>query len=330
MGFWSAYQSSLKPAEVDEPIDVWLHRPLGYIIAKLATPTRITPNQITAVSFAFSVLAGGLLFASFPGHLPAAGVSIFLCQVFDCADGQLARMQKSGSPFGRMLDGSADGIGSIIIGTAATYVTWNMFREPTWHAAIAVVTCLATIYECHVHSTAYDHYKNVFTRMTTPERSEGDDLEDIVVRAEEARAKHEPLLARFALSMYVGFLTRQRAIIRGLDPYTHLRLKDLPRYTPERAAIYRRHALTPMRLWKSLYGVGLVMFGLALFYGIGHPEILIALRLVVWNGVLWLYLGPAQRRASREAFQEMAALPSGEDEGESASADDAQRAAAQG
>ncbi len=330
MGFWSAYQSSLKPADVDEPIDVWVHRPLGYIVAKLAAPTRVTPNQITAVSFSFAVLAGGLLFSSFPGHLPAAGVSIFLGQVFDCADGQLARMQKSGTPFGRMLDGSADGIGSVIVGAGATYVTWSMFREPTWHAAIAVITCLATIYECHVHSMAYDHYKNVFTRMTTPERSEGDDLEDILQRAEEAQKNHEPLLARFALRMYVGFLTRQRAIIRDLDPYTHLHLKDLPRYTPERAAIYRRHALTPMRLWKSLYGVGLVMVGIALFYGSGHPEILIALRLVIWNGVLWIYLGPAQRRASREAFREMAALPTGEDAPDGASTAEDRRAPARG
>ncbi|MFO0759209.1 MAG: CDP-alcohol phosphatidyltransferase family protein [Byssovorax sp.] len=320
MGFWSAYKTSLKPAEVDEPIDVLLHRPLGYIVARLATPTRITPNQITAVSFAFAIVAAGLLFAAFPGHLPAAGLCIFLSQIFDCADGQLARMQKSGTPFGRMLDGSADAIGSAFVGAGCMYVTWTMYRDVPWQAAVAMITCLLTIYECHTHSVAYDHYKNVFTRMTTPDRAEGDDLEDILARAEQARRAHEGWLPRFALTMYVGFLTRQRVIIRALDPYTHTRLKDLPRYTPERAAIYRKHALAPMRLWKSLYGVGLVMFGLAVFYGIGRPEIIIFLRLVVWNGILWFYLGPLQRRASRRAFEEMAALPIGEHDEDAAPA----------
>lgn len=330
MGFWSTYKTSLKPAEVDEAIDVLLHRPLGYVVAKLATPTRITPNQITAVSFAFALLAAGLLFADSPGHFPLAGLSIFVSQILDCADGQLARMQKSGSPFGRMLDGSADAIGSLFIGAGATYVMWTKFHEPAWHGVVAVLACLATIYECHAHSTAYDHYKNVFTRMTVPERAEGDDLEDIVRRAEEARIQREPWLARFALTMYVGFLTRQRSIIGGIDPYTHLCLKDLPRFTPERAAIYRRHALGPMRIWKSLYGVGFVMFGIALFYGIGKPEILIALRLVVWNGLLYLYLGPMQRRASREAFAEMAALPVANEDLEAAGPGGSSHATARG
>ncbi|HEX7450981.1 MAG TPA: hypothetical protein VF294_01775, partial [Polyangiaceae bacterium] len=37
--FWDAYFRSLKPLEVEEPIDVWVHRPPAYVLARILMPT---------------------------------------------------------------------------------------------------------------------------------------------------------------------------------------------------------------------------------------------------------------------------------------------------
>ena len=68
-GFWGLFQKSLKPKIVEEPIDLWLHRPVAYVIARLSLPTPITPNLITLVSFAFSFCAAWAFFQTFPGHM---------------------------------------------------------------------------------------------------------------------------------------------------------------------------------------------------------------------------------------------------------------------
>ena len=47
MGFWDAYFRSLKPLEVEEPIDVWVHRPPAYVLARILLPTPVSPNAVT-------------------------------------------------------------------------------------------------------------------------------------------------------------------------------------------------------------------------------------------------------------------------------------------
>ena len=44
MKFWEGYWKSLKPLEVEEPIDVWVHRPLAYLIAR--GPQRLVVDSI--------------------------------------------------------------------------------------------------------------------------------------------------------------------------------------------------------------------------------------------------------------------------------------------
>src|SRR5688572_14259354 len=85
------YLKSLKPLAVEEPIDVWVHRPLAYLLARAALPTPISPNLITAMSIVCGLAAGSSMVISYPHHLQYAGLLIFLSAVFDCADGQLAR-----------------------------------------------------------------------------------------------------------------------------------------------------------------------------------------------------------------------------------------------
>src|SRR5689334_20754172 len=110
MGFWSGYRASLKPLEVEEPIDVYVHRPLAYLLARACFRLPVSPDAITALSIVAGVASAVVLVCSFPHHLQVGGALLFASAVLDCADGQLARMRKTSSVFGRMLDGVADSI----------------------------------------------------------------------------------------------------------------------------------------------------------------------------------------------------------------------------
>jgi hypothetical protein len=105
--------------------------------------------------------------------------------------------------------------------------------------------------------------------------------------------------------MYLGYLGRQRRLLRWYDPYTVGRLRRLPAYDAERARIYERHALAPMRWLRGFFGVGSLVFGFALFNAIGRPDWFLVYRLGVLNLIFFGLLWPLQRRASRRAFGEL-------------------------
>jgi len=95
-----------------------------------------------------------------------------------------------------------------------------------------------------------------------------------------------------------------RHVLR-FDPFTSARITAFPPFDPARGAIYRECAGKAMRLWRSIFGFGSMVFGLALFNALGHPEYYLLLRLVGLNLFFYAYLRPAQRRASRMAFERM-------------------------
>ena len=64
-GFWAGYWKTLKPLAVEEPVDVWIHRPLAYVLAKALYPTPVSPNLVTMISIVFGVLGACCFLADF-------------------------------------------------------------------------------------------------------------------------------------------------------------------------------------------------------------------------------------------------------------------------
>jgi hypothetical protein len=302
MAFWDGYWKSLKPLEVEEPVDVWVHRPLAYLLARAAMPTPVTPNLITFASIALGIAASVFMFRESPHHLQAAGLALFLSAVFDCADGQLARMRGTSSAFGRMLDGVADLIVSSVTVTGGTYLVWQQFREPWWHAALALVGSLVTIVTGSNHTATYDHYKNLFLRMTHPSFREGEDYETALARYRERRGTGS-WVERLSWPIYIFYVKSQTAYLRGFDPYTKLGLSQLPPYSPAQAAIYRQHCEPLMRHWRRFFGFGSLVFGISVSIALGLVQYYMLFRLVVLNVYFFGYMRSAQRAASKAAFE---------------------------
>lgn len=304
MGFWDAYFRSLKPLEVEEPIDVWVHRPPAYVLARILLPTPVSPNLVTVGSIVASFAAGAAIFSGFRGHLALAGLLIFSSAVLDCCDGQLARLRKSSSAFGRMLDGVADLVGSTVVVLGGAWLLVRKFQDPPWAFWLALVLALATIITGSFHTTMYDHFKNVFLRMTHPSYREGEDLKVALARF-EAQRDQMSFFMRAVWRIYFFYLRSQDDYVHKFDPMSRRLVTEYPDFNERNAAIYRKYAGSAMRWWRTLFGFGSLVFGLAVSIGFDITDYYMVFRFVLLNGIFYGYLRAKQREATRRAFEEI-------------------------
>jgi hypothetical protein len=254
-------------------------------------------------SILVGVFSGVAMVLEFQNHLLIAGVALFSSAVLDCADGQLARLRGTSSDFGRMLDGVADLVVSVAAVGGGAYLVWRAHAEPLWVGVLALTLALITILTGSFHTSSYDHYKNLFLRMTHATYREGEDYEQARARFERA-APDMSLPMRAVWSIYLFYVRSQSEYIEGFDPYA-ARLSKLQGYDPERARIYREHAGGAMRLWRALFGFGSLVFGMSVTIALGVVDYYLLFRLLLLNLIFYGYLRPRQRRASEAAFRSM-------------------------
>ena len=68
MGSFPRFETLLKSRDVEDPVNLWLHRPLAYLFARAVYRTPMTPNQVTLLAMFVGVAA-----AEFAEQIPFAG-----------------------------------------------------------------------------------------------------------------------------------------------------------------------------------------------------------------------------------------------------------------
>jgi len=300
-GFFAAYAQAKGPAEVEEVSDL-IQRPLGYLLAGVLRPTSVTPNAVTAVAVV-SALAAGVSFVIGERMLGAAFV--LLTAVLDSTDGQLARMRKSASLTGRMLDGTADMAAGVCILTGATWMLVAEHGTTSWRALGVALACFLTALTSSFQHSVFDHYKNVWVRMTLPGAAEPDDWQSAQARRSEAG--NVGPVAAFAWATYVSYLRGQVDSARRYDPWT--RSTGLPSWDAERAARYRQEHAAVMRVWTLFFGFGTMLLGVVVAAACDVLEAYVVFRLVVLNAIFYGPLRALQRKASRASFGREVASP---------------------
>ncbi|HET9953757.1 MAG TPA: CDP-alcohol phosphatidyltransferase family protein [Polyangiaceae bacterium] len=138
----------------DLRFNLYICRPIAAVLVSYVQSTRVTPNQITFLSFAIAgVSCLGLLLL--PGYwgLIASVAALELAYVFDCADGMLARLRGKASSAGHLLDFLMDELKAfLLLGAAATrlfiesgrvvFLFWGVFGLVALASGIALTTFL--------------------------------------------------------------------------------------------------------------------------------------------------------------------------------------------
>jgi CDP-diacylglycerol--glycerol-3-phosphate 3-phosphatidyltransferase len=113
---------------------------LSVPIAKAALRVGLTPDTVTIIGTAGSVLAALTLFPA--GHLFAGWLVIWFFVLADMLDGAMARERGGGTRFGAVLDATCDRIsdGAVFCGL----LWWAAFGVRSSSLVVAILICLVT------------------------------------------------------------------------------------------------------------------------------------------------------------------------------------------
>ncbi len=282
-----AFERAVKDHAVEEAIDLHWHRRLAFALfvkplENVDPRVRPTPTQITIASLGVGALAGGAYWqAGEHGvHWYAIGTALLVLSIaLDCADGMLARLTKTTSEFGLILDGFVDFVVGVAIVVGLGHSA--LLALPEWWALPSVVVLFLSIM---AHVAYYDHVKNIFARLCVP-------------KSERPPAKRPHGTGVFAVSaafMYNTFYGGASRVICGPD------IEHLDHVEHDVA----RRELMPMMRNASWLGVGLHFFvmytaALAAIF-VPHATFIIAHAVLTVGLSAWMIVTVVtQRRAAR-------------------------------
>ena len=209
MGLLAEYKRGLKSVAVEELFDLVFYRPLAFLFVKLIYRTGVTPNQLTFLSMVFGVLGGVSLALGTPGGLAAGALFFLLYNIVDCSDGQLARLNHSGTPLGRILDGVADYVVSL-----AAYLGIGIgFAGASDRPVLMWVLTAAAGFSNAAQSGLLDFYRNRFLDATGVRKSVLVD-EQQALREEYAalRLRKGRMLEKFLIGTYLLYSRVQQRL----------------------------------------------------------------------------------------------------------------------
>jgi phosphatidylglycerophosphate synthase len=142
--------ADLSVNELIEPVNRYFHNSIAAQIVNILKNTWVTPDQVTYISIFIGLISAYIFSLGTPWSFFLAGILLELVLILDCVDGQLARVKKCASDWGRLLDGIAGYIiylavlGGIMIGLGKYYVALILFGAVTILRGIAYDYCKLT------------------------------------------------------------------------------------------------------------------------------------------------------------------------------------------
>ncbi len=218
---------------IEEPINFHFNRPLATIVVDfLFKKTNISPNQVTFASIIAGLIAGIAFYNVTPGALFIGAIFFQISQILDCVDGQLARMKKTDSEFGRILDGIADYIVGIAVFGGAMLGIYNHFDQfhynwtsfQIWEFSQTAIIWLFIItgISIAIHALTYDFIKTKF--MSILKSGEDAIFRDHTALFNNYKKNHNKFSfhKRIMMQFYIKYSTFQQKLV-GIEQYHKLK-----------------------------------------------------------------------------------------------------------
>lgn len=297
MGWAREFRLSIKAPEAEDRIDLVFYRPLGFVFAKLGWAAGLHPTHLTLLGALAGVLAGALFFVGHGGALLAAVILFLLAGILDSSDGQLARLSGRSTAFGLVLDGLCDNIVFSAVYIGCTIPLMEKYGWWIWALAVPAGFCHS------LQSSVLDFYNREYLYYTGGPSRDGY-WNPLVAEARASRHWFDRLRLTWL---------KQQELLSTRSPAQRLALRAERGRNAGLAAVYRKHNLGLLHLWRPL-GANMHTLGIIVFAALGRFELylllvdLLALNLLLcaaswaqsWaDQKMLLELGePAQARAS--------------------------------
>jgi hypothetical protein len=245
------YRRSLKPPETEELINQLVNRPLAFLAAKILQKLKATPNFVTLLSL-LSGVSSGFIFSRgrYPDILLAALLLQFMI-IFDCADGQLARLTNRSSKLGRILDSLAD---------LATHcsIYWGVAIGLYRHTGTALPFFLALSAQIsmYLHMALFDHFKSVFITIARPDCIDQlDSLDTLKAKIGQLETKSSRLSSMLR-KIFLWFSMMESRVVsigytsRGRNFYEQF--PDRDNIDPQTRELYYNEMRVPTKLWTMI------------------------------------------------------------------------------
>lgn len=289
----------LKSRDVEDPINLWVHRPLAYGFCRLIYRTSMTPNQVTLLAICLGLTAAACWVDGRRSAMVWGGALLWTSAIMDGADGILARAKNMQSAFGRALDGTADMLVGLSTVAACLYHLFATGADWTL-LALGLATTLATGLQLNL----YDFYKELHLRMTRLDRGgEGDDAARAEQLRQQALAQGAPWYTRLSMAFYADYNRGQERLIGNTNPGA-LRLLQGVRRSESSAERYRAINRRPMQCWMAV-SLAPHSYLFAIFGMLDRLDLYLWLRLSLMNLLMLAGLWLQRRATSRtlEAFR---------------------------
>jgi len=262
---------SHKGRSVEEWVDLHFFRPIGIRIARALLPTGISADQVTLWSLVIGLVAGHL-FAYRDHWTNLIGFGLFVVSdVFDSADGQLARLRGTSTRFGRVLDGINDNLRFVNL---YVHLIYRLVHTGYWWPGAFLLVAAAGLAHTF-QSAAIDFVRNAYLSIGVGGRGELDLPEDL------DPAPRGSWLQRFGARVYRDYVLRQVQLFpRSVKLIRALRQGGVS--TPFRMQYRaRQDAVLPLCAWLG-QNIRFAVLGIA---GIaGRPSAFL------WTEAVWMSL----------------------------------------
>lgn len=204
---YNEYKASLKDTAVEEMVDLYIFRPIAFVIVKLLYRLPITPNQVSVLSILTGITSGVFFAMGDRQNFIYAGLFYALSHILDCCDGMIARLKKNGTPIGRIIDGWADYITSISVYTGLLIgLNKGAFQLPV----PAWMLMLPAAFSLFAHCMMVDYYRHEFmAHALGKNNSIRDDLKFFSDELEQLNKSKGRYLDKILIIFYMGYTKLQ-------------------------------------------------------------------------------------------------------------------------
>ncbi len=266
MSLYNEYKSSLKSFDVEEILDLIIYRPISFLFVKLIYSTSLTPNQLSVISMFFGLGSGVLFYFGEYRYIVAGGISIFISNVIDCADGQLARLKKNGTKVGRIIDGFIDYVTGASIFFGIGFALHHITGDALYSWVLATLGGFSRV----LQNMFFDYYRNMYLQYVYNKVNDvNEEIAEFTEEKERLKSIKGKLIDKVLVNIYLKYCNLQK------NSTKHVELD----VTPEE---YKRKNKTVLRIW-SWIGSTTHLTLVIIFCFINRPDIYLIFTITLGN-----------------------------------------------